>query len=67
MWVAVRLLVVFPVPALQPAVLHRSVVADLRQLQIGEVLADALIDLLVVVDAVGARRDEQCERDRESP
>ena len=66
MWVGVRLLVVFPGPALKPTVLDRSVVAYLRPFQIGEVLADGLIDLLVVVDPVGARCDEQCERSRES-
>ena len=46
--IRVRLLVVFPAGTPQPAVLHRAVVAHLRTLQVGQVLADVLIDLLVV-------------------
>ncbi len=60
--IGVRLLVVLAAPALQTAVLDRAVVAHLRQLQIRQVLSDALVDLLVVVDAIRARRDEQRER-----
>ena len=62
--IPVGLLVVLAARALQPAVLDAAVVADLRQPQVGQVLADALIDLLVVEDAVGARRHEQREAHR---
>ena len=66
MWVGVRLLVVFAAPALEAAVLDGPVVAHLGELQIGEVLTDALVDLLVVVDAIRARRDEKREDQRRS-
>ena len=39
-------------------VLDNAVVAHLRELQVREVLADALINLLVVVNAIRARRNE---------
>ena len=65
-WIGIRLLVVLAARALQPAVFDAAVVAHLREPQIGQILADALIDLLVVVDAIGARRDGECEADAES-
>ena len=48
MRVGVGLLVVLPGPALQSSVLDDAVVAHLGELQVCEVLADALIDQLVV-------------------
>ena len=67
MRIGVRLLVVLAARALQPSVLDAAVVADLCQPQVRQVLADALVDLLVVEDAVRSWRDEQRQRRRRGP
>ncbi len=59
MGIRIGLLVVLAPGALQPPVLDRAVVAHLRPAQVGQVLADALVDVFVVVDAIGARRDKE--------
>ena len=63
MWICVRLLVVDAARAPQTPVLHLAVAASLCQPEIRNVLPDALVDLLVVEDAIRPRRDKQREPD----
>ena len=55
MRICVRLLVVLTDRTAQPAVCDRAVVAHLRAVEVREILADALVNLLVEEDAVGPR------------
>ena len=60
-WIGIRLLVVVAAGATQPAVFDAAVVTHLREPEVGQILPDALIDLLVVEDAIGSRRDGECQ------
>ena len=63
--VRIRLFVVLAVRTLESARLDGPVVAHLGAVKIGQVLPDALINLLVVEDPVRAGRDEHRQAERE--